>query len=465
MKGMLPPLLAFSLFCAAASTAGASETAPASTASTASKAAEKTCTTWDLSGDWTFFQSNEASPIFHLELTDQGLQGTGEFFYLVDSEPCPFFAQCGKDAVVVNSSVDGTLTGNELELTAYWSDGTIGVYSGKVNPQGRIEGTTFDREHPQTMASWYSARTANCLDGTGKSGGAVGSTSSALKTGAPPRPVRVAGRDGNVQRAVANKVIAIPVCDAAKNARVAKSPAAYTLDGMCRRQVNVATAAATTPGGLATSTRVTRVDTKTSSIDRVNTSVRGAAGSTVASGRIATTPADAAAVAHLPYSLLQKDSRFGTVAAPGVALGRDQPANSISVRVAYPKLFGYKTKQGPDGILGPSSCDEFGVSAIVGDGSAQRANPVKISTDWLMADAGDSYICSFLVSDLPIDQPVNVTVDVRDRVGPWLGDGQIQPPPGEQRVITNGSQTVTLKGVQNRARLTYQMGYGPLPGH
>jgi hypothetical protein len=83
----------------------------------------------------------------------------------------------------------------------------------------------------------------------------------------------------------------------------------------------------------------------------------------------------------------------------------------------------------------------------------------------MMADAGDSYICSYLVSDLPLDQPVNVHVDVSDRVGPWLGNGQIQPPPGEQRVVANGSQTVTLKAIQNRARLNYDMTYGPLPGH
>jgi hypothetical protein len=227
----LTALTAVSLLCAAAGTAAGSEAAPAD---------ETACANWDLSGQWTFFQSNEASPVFQLELTDTGLQGTGGFGYLVDSEPCPFFAACGKDPVYVSSSVDGTVTGNELELTSYWSDGSIGVYSGKVNAQGRIEGTTFDRQHPQTMASWYSDHTAKCLDGTSGSGGAVGTTSSALKTAPAEKPVRVARRGPVVPPANSMKITAIPVCDAAKNAHERNSPAALTLDGICRsRQASI----------------------------------------------------------------------------------------------------------------------------------------------------------------------------------------------------------------------------------
>jgi hypothetical protein len=96
----------------------------------------------------------------------------------------------------------------------------------------------------------------------------------------------------------------------------------------------------------------------------VNAGTRVVPNSTVAAGRINPAPAAAAAAGKvaMPYSLLRKDSRFGTVAAPGMALGTNQPENSIQVRVSYPKQFGYKTTKGPGGIFGPSSCDDFSVT-------------------------------------------------------------------------------------------------------
>jgi hypothetical protein len=423
------------------------------------------CARWDMSGSWAFYQSDETTPVFQLDVTDTGLQGTGSFWYLVDTPHCPFFAQCGKDAVTVTASVDGTLSGNELELTAYWTNGMIGVYSGKINAQGRIEGTTFDRQHPQTMASWYSTTTAKCLDGATGSGG-VASTSSALKTPPPEKVTRVA-RDTRVPAMKTTTYTAVPVCDAATTARTQNSPAAATLDGMCRSS-QIAAATSSVVRGPAPATAVTPVQTNTTAAARARVGARvpPAAGTVIRSNPAPVSGAGAAVGARvaMPYSLLQKDSRFGFVAAPGMALGVNQPANSIQVRVSYPKQYGYKEMKGPAGILGPSSCDDFSVNAKVGDGSTQQANPTRISSEFGMAEAGDSYICSYLVSDLPMDQPVNVHVDVSDRVGPWLGNGLIQPPPGQQRVIANGSQTITLKAIQNRARLNYDMSYAPLPG-
>lgn len=463
----LSAVLAVTLCFSAVGRTASSENAPLDNAIPGGKAAlvdKAPCARWDMSGDWAFYQSNEATPTFHVDLTDTGLQGTASSWYLVDEPHCPFFAFCGKDAVNVKGSVDGTIEGNEVALSAYWNNGTIGVYSGKIDAQGRIEGTTFDRVHPQTMASWYSDHTARCLDGTGGSGGGVGTTSSGLTTPPPEKAVRVARHDVRVPAMKTTTYTAVPVCGAAKDAQTQNSPAAATLDGMCRSS-QLAAAASSVVTGPSPTTTVTPVESKTTGLARARTGIRlpQATAATVRNtAPVSGTGASIASKVSMPYSLLRKDSRFGTVAAPGMALGLNQPANSIQVRVLYARQFGYRSTSGPFGILGPTSCDNFGVSATIGN-EAPR-NPIRISSDWRMADAGDSYICSYIVSDLPLDQPINIHVDVGDRQGRWQGSGQTQPPPGEQRIISNGSQSVTLNAAQNRARLSYEMVYAPLPG-
>ena len=119
------------------------------------------CSQWDMSGDWEFVQTNGPSPQFHLQQTNIGLQGSAGYSYLT-KDPC-FIVACGDDAHSVRGSVDGSVSGNSIEINAYWNNGTIGVYTGTIGPQGRVQGTTFDKMHPQTVAGWYSNRTASCL--------------------------------------------------------------------------------------------------------------------------------------------------------------------------------------------------------------------------------------------------------------------------------------------------------------
>ena len=102
---------------------------------------------WDMSGEWTFVQSNDTSPVFTLQHTNTGLQGKAHYSGF---------------GGFVNASVDGTIEGNSFTVTAYWNNETTGVYEGTINPQGRITGRTHDAQHPNVMANWYSDRTARC---------------------------------------------------------------------------------------------------------------------------------------------------------------------------------------------------------------------------------------------------------------------------------------------------------------
>ncbi|GEM_PF-2498899 len=124
-------------------------------------AAQAACSQWDVSGGWSAVQSNDTKPAFILQQNGAQLQGSASYSYVHKSQ-C-VLAYCGDDAYSVDGSVDGTIDGNAIDITAYWNNGTVGVYTGKINAQGRIEGSSYDRQHPQTMASWYSDRTIKCL--------------------------------------------------------------------------------------------------------------------------------------------------------------------------------------------------------------------------------------------------------------------------------------------------------------
>ena len=154
---------------------------------TARCASKDTCSQWDMSGSWTFVQTNDSSPTFSLQQTRTGLQGTANHSYTHKSECLAPLFNCGDDVYHHSATVNGTVSGNSVEITAYWSNNTTGVYTGWIGPQGRVEGTAYDKQHPETKARWYSDRTAKCLVGTAATGDRIGTTTSALSTVPPPQ--------------------------------------------------------------------------------------------------------------------------------------------------------------------------------------------------------------------------------------------------------------------------------------
>ncbi len=64
--------------------------------------------------------------------------------------------------IKARGSADGSITGSSFQVTVYWNNQTIGVYQGGINPQGRIDGVTYDRWHPNSKAKWYSETLMAC---------------------------------------------------------------------------------------------------------------------------------------------------------------------------------------------------------------------------------------------------------------------------------------------------------------
>jgi hypothetical protein len=184
-----------------------------------------------VSGQWIAVQTNGAKPNFSLQQSGSGIQGQANDTY-VHKDACVLVA-CGDDYYNRPGSVDGSIHGNAIELKAYWDNNTIGVYSGTIGPQGRIEGTTYDQRNPQTRAEWYSDRTMKCLSGDPGSDAPAASSAAALTAGGPPSVAL-----GRVQTGAAPTVQRMgdepPICANARSARARNSPAAPALEAQCR---------------------------------------------------------------------------------------------------------------------------------------------------------------------------------------------------------------------------------------
>lgn len=188
-------------------------------------AAHAACSRWDISGEWTAVQTNDTKPSFALQQAGSEIHGSGHWARVITYNTFP---ARGDDYVEADASVDGTIKGDTVEFTAYWSNDTIGVYSGEIGPQGRIQGTTYDKSHPESRANWYSDRTVQCLAGGGDS---------SAENAAPAAPTKALGRVLGTTPALALQRVGDEpmICAQARSARARNSPVAAQLEAQCQK--------------------------------------------------------------------------------------------------------------------------------------------------------------------------------------------------------------------------------------
>lgn len=113
-------------------------------------AAHAACVQWDLSGAWDFYQTNNYRIWFSLQQSPEGkITGLGEYAGKPDGEI---------------GQVGGEMKGDQFWFITEWGRAR-GKYEGRVGPNGELQGTTADLNHPEATAKWHEmfGKRARCI--------------------------------------------------------------------------------------------------------------------------------------------------------------------------------------------------------------------------------------------------------------------------------------------------------------
>ena len=214
---MLIKVLILTLLCAAIVTVASSHVL-----------AQGTCTYWEINGHWTIVQSNNTYVYVTLQKTRDGIEGSARYRYRTErgvfNEIVRWYWEEG--------SVDGSINGNSIELTVYWDDRKTGLYKGTITAQGRLQGSSYQQDDPETKAYWHSEARAKCLV---RSSASSSSTTQSATISSTEPGVKSGGR---VMSPAGQQPSTLSKCEAAERARAANSPAASGLTAHCLAIVN-----------------------------------------------------------------------------------------------------------------------------------------------------------------------------------------------------------------------------------
>ena len=121
------------------------------------------CAQWEVGGRWSIQQS---TIVVHFDLQRNGIVVTGKANYTQAGQETKFLGAVvkGGDSVVHYGDVDGTSTGNSFTVHVYWDNHkSIGVYTGRISPSGKIEGEVYGEERPSVKGQWYSRSSMSCV--------------------------------------------------------------------------------------------------------------------------------------------------------------------------------------------------------------------------------------------------------------------------------------------------------------
>ena len=179
--------------------------------------AQAACNEWTFPASMFLTQSNDTQVIITISPVEGGYSGRANY-----RRPDKIVER----GIIVSGDVDGMIDNANIQLIIHWDrlsnlNGSTGVYNGTVSPQGRMSGTAYDQEHPETKANWFISQLAQCR-----------STTTAAN--ASPRTGLLLGR---VQPLPGQTPGPRPtLCESARSARARNSPAAPGLERQCAAQ-------------------------------------------------------------------------------------------------------------------------------------------------------------------------------------------------------------------------------------
>jgi hypothetical protein len=112
-------------------------------------ATAQACSQWDISRA-VIRQSNGYFVIFEFDQAGTLLRG-------------PAQAKDRRGNPVLRGDVEGNLTGAAIHFTVTWNSFSAGVYDGKVDADGLVFGTSYDKWTPTSTATWNMSRRATCV--------------------------------------------------------------------------------------------------------------------------------------------------------------------------------------------------------------------------------------------------------------------------------------------------------------
>jgi hypothetical protein len=110
------------------------------------------CGQWDFGQGNDFYQSNGWTMSFSGAPVNYPRTPSGGAIGRPSNDPVPR----------MHGSPKGRIDGNFIFMDVYWDNGSVGHYEGNVSSDGTASGTTYDKTHPGSTATWTSSPTFVC---------------------------------------------------------------------------------------------------------------------------------------------------------------------------------------------------------------------------------------------------------------------------------------------------------------
>ena len=114
-------------------------------------AAATTCTLAPPTSYIVFKQSNGWTTVLPVQVGNSISGGAATYFGTWD-----------RDTRVYGGDAQGVIVGRQFRITAYWDNGSAGIYTGTVDRDGFVTGVARDRFNPGLSATFRSTRRAIC---------------------------------------------------------------------------------------------------------------------------------------------------------------------------------------------------------------------------------------------------------------------------------------------------------------
>ena len=119
------------------------------------------CQQWLVIGDWAMEQSNAYKVSMHTQQNGTAITGTASYPFVDKKKVGGVFGSFDADTLMTGT-VTGNIAGNDYYAEISFTNGGVGVYRGKINAQGIIEGTGYPREKSRDVSTFFSTRAMSC---------------------------------------------------------------------------------------------------------------------------------------------------------------------------------------------------------------------------------------------------------------------------------------------------------------